>query len=148
MRGLLGCLHKSQDDCDLTECIVLPPRLIVSPVFACLLAHGDASLLLAIQKLTGSGGRQRITADSVSSSQIATSEGGGKAFQHFSKLAARMFERVTVSMAQWFTVAMLPKALLPKALLPKALLPKALLPKAVSGVRQVRGAERIVMRVV
>jgi type I restriction enzyme S subunit len=116
-----------------TEYIVLRPRGTIPPVFAYVLARTEGFRSFAIQQMTGSSGRQRVPADSLSKFQITTPEVGAELFHLFGKLVAPLFERIKVSMAQSRTLAALRDALLPKL---------------ISGELRVPDAERIVGRAV
>lgn len=116
-----------------TEYIVLRPRGIIPPVFAYLLARTDNFRSFAIQRMTGSSGRQRVPPDSLSKYRIATPDAYSKLFQQFGKLIAPFFERITGTMQHSRTLAALRDALLPKL---------------ISGELRVPDAERIIGRAV
>jgi type I restriction enzyme S subunit len=116
-----------------TEYIVLRPKAAIPPVFAYLLARTDDFRAFAIQKMTGSSGRQRVPADSLDKFIIATPDANSPLFQHFGKVVTPMFDRIKAAMAQSRTLAALRDALLPKL---------------ISGESRVPDAERIVRRAV
>jgi type I restriction enzyme S subunit len=129
--AFVGFLTDGQVGWGSTEYIVLRPRGIIPPVFAYLLARTEDFRSFAIQQITGSNGRQRVPADSLNKFHIATPDVDSELYQHFGKLVAPLFERITVSMAQSRTLAALRDALLPKL---------------ISGELRVPDAERIVGR--
>ena len=116
-----------------TEYIVLRPRGVIPPVFAYLLARTNDFRSFAIQQMTGSSGRQRVPADSLSKFRIATPDVDSELFQRFANLAVPMFSRITATMMQSRTLAALRDTLLPKL---------------ISGELRVADAERIAGRVV
>ncbi|MCZ2343905.1 MAG: restriction endonuclease subunit S [Bacteroidales bacterium] len=115
-----------------TEYIVLRPKGTIPPAFAYLLARGESFRTFAIQQMTGSSGRQRVPADSLSKYEIVAPEVESPIFQRFERIVSPMFAQITASVTQSRTLAALRDALLPKL---------------ISGELRVPDAERIVGRV-
>ena len=99
-----------------TEYIVLRPREPIPPVFAYLLARSNEFRTFAIQRMTGSSGRQRVPADSLSQFLLAAPAIDSFIFDAFGRLANTLFERVWSGMNQSRTLAAIRDALLPKLL--------------------------------
>ena len=83
--------------------------------------------------MTGSSGRQRVPADSLSKYDLITPEIDSPLFQHFGNLVSPMFERIEIAAEESRTLAGLRDALLPKLM---------------SGELRVPDSERLVGRVV
>lgn len=116
-----------------TEYIVLRPKGSIPPVFAYMLARTEDFRTFAIQQMTGSSGRQRVPADSLSKYRLPTPEFDSPLFQHFGSLVTPMFDRIKVDAEECRTLAALRDSLLPKL---------------ISGELRVPDAERIVGRAV
>ncbi|MCA9028398.1 MAG: restriction endonuclease subunit S, partial [Planctomycetaceae bacterium] len=114
-----------------TEYIVLRPREAVPPAFAYLLARSTNFRRFAIQQMTGSSGRQRVPADSLSKYQLVVPELESDLFAHFGRLVLPQLRRIREAMEQNRTIAAIRDALLPKL---------------ISGEMRVPDAERIVGR--
>ncbi|MFQ3592853.1 MAG: restriction endonuclease subunit S [Gemmataceae bacterium] len=114
-----------------TEYIVLRPRGVIPPAFAYLLARTMDFRNFAIQQMTGSSGRQRVPADSLSKYKLVTPEPDDELFAEFGNLIVPMFQSMSAAMNQSRTLAALRDALLPKL---------------ISGELRVPDAERIVGR--
>lgn len=114
-----------------TEYIVLRPKGAIPTVFAYLLARTEEFRSFAIQQMTGSSGRQRVPADSLSKYLIATPDNDSPLFTRFGELVAPMFAQITAAVRQSRTLAGLRDALLPKL---------------ISGELRVPDAERVVGR--
>jgi type I restriction enzyme S subunit len=114
-----------------TEYIVLRPQLSIPLEFAYLLARSDEFRAFAIQRMTGSSGRQRVPVDSLAKFAIACPESNSPIFQKLGDIVSPMFDRISASMKQ------------SRAL---AALRDTLLPKLISGELRVPDAERIVGR--
>lgn len=114
-----------------TEYIVLRPKGAIPPVFAYLLARTDDFRSFAIQQMTGSSGRQRVPADSLTKYHLVTPSLDSELFERFGKLVTPLFQSITANMCQTRTLAALRDALLPKL---------------ISGELRVPDAERIVGR--
>jgi type I restriction enzyme S subunit len=99
-----------------TEYIVLRPREPIPPVFAYLLARSNEFRTFAIQRMTGSSGRQRVPADSLSQFLLAAPAIDSFIFDAFGRLVNTLFERVRSGMNQSRTLAAIRDALLPKLL--------------------------------
>jgi type I restriction enzyme S subunit len=115
-----------------TEFIVLRPRGVIPPAFAYLLARTDDFRSFAIQQMTGSSGRQRVPADSLSKFGITLPALDSQLFVEFGELVNPMFESITSAEEQARTLAELRDLLLPKL---------------VSGELQITDAELIIGRV-
>jgi type I restriction enzyme S subunit len=114
-----------------TEYIVLRPKGAIPPVVAYLLARTEDFRTFAIQQMTGSSGRQRVPADSLSKYHIATPDGNSPVFDRFGRIVSLMFAHITAAVEQSRSLAALRDALLPKL---------------ISGELRVPDAERIVGR--
>lgn len=112
-----------------TEFIVLRPKPPLPALFAYCLARSDEFRQFAIQKMTGSSGRQRVPADSLSRYHLAEPE--VPVMQAFGKLVEPLFAQATAIANQSRTLAAIRDALLPKLL---------------SGEIRVKDAKRIVER--
>lgn len=84
------------------------------PPFAYLLARTTDFRSFAIQQMTGSSGRQRVPADSLSKYKLVTPEPNDSLFVQFGKMITPMFRSMTAAMNQSRTLAALRDALLPK----------------------------------
>lgn len=127
--SFVGFLANGQVGWGSTEYIVLRPKAGIPSVFAYLLACTRDFRAFAIQQMTGSSGRQRVPADSLSKYQIASPDAESELFLNFGKLVTPIFERIPSVMAQSRTLAELRDALLPKL---------------ISGDLRVNDAERII----
>jgi type I restriction enzyme S subunit len=114
-----------------TEYIVLRPKGAIPPVFAYLLARTEDFRSFAIQQMTGSSGRQRVPADSLTKYHLVTPNSDSELFEQLGRLVTPMFQRITANMHQTRALATLRDALLPKL---------------ISGEQRVPDAERIVGR--
>lgn len=114
-----------------TEYIVLRPKGAIPPVFAYLLARTEDFRSFAIQQMTGSSGRQRVPADSLTKYHLVTPNPDSELFERFGKLVTPLFQSISANMHQTRTLASLRDALLPKL---------------ISGELRVPDAERIVGR--
>lgn len=97
-----------------TEYIVLRPKAKIPPLFAYLLARTDEFRAFAIQKMTGSSGRQRVPADSLNKYFITSPEINSPLFQKFDEFVSPLLNRIKSSMMQSRTLAAIRDALLPK----------------------------------
>ncbi len=110
-----------------TEYIVLRPKPPLPAEFAYCLARGDEFRDFAIQSMTGSSGRQRVPAESLSHfSVVAAPE---PIAELFGRLVKPLFARATAATGQGRTLAALRDTLLPKL---------------ISGELPVKDAERII----
>ena len=116
-----------------TEYIVLRPHEPIPAVFAYLLARSSDFRLFAIQRMTGSSGRQRVQADSLATYQLASPALDSKIFEAFEKAVNLYFMRIHFSMRETRILKDLRDALLPKL---------------IAGDLRVPDAERIVERCV
>ncbi len=116
-----------------TEYIVLRPRGVIPTPFAYPLARTTDFRNFAIQQMTGSSGRQRVPADSLSKYKLATPELDDGLFVAFGKIILPMLQSMSATINQSRTLAALRDALLPKL---------------ISGELRVPDAERIVGRAV
>ena len=73
----------------------------IPPVFAYLLARSEDFRTFAIQQMTGSSGRQRVTIDCFDKYNITTPDINSLIFEHFRNLFSPIFDRTTESMTQW-----------------------------------------------
>ncbi len=112
-----------------TEFIVLRPKPPLPPAFAYLLARSDEFRQFAIQRMSGSSGRQRVPAENLSQYHLVQpSDDVSRAFGH---VVEPLFRRADVN-------AHAARIL--------AALRDALLPKLISGELRIPDAERIVQR--
>lgn len=116
-----------------TEYIVLRPKGAIPPVFAYLLARTEDFRSFAIQQMTGSSGRQRVPADSLTKYHLVTPNLDSELFERFGKLVTPLFQSISANMHQTRTLAALRDVLLPKL---------------ISGELRVPDAERIVGRAI
>jgi type I restriction enzyme S subunit len=116
-----------------TEYIVLKPHEPIPAVFAYLLARSPDFRSFAIQRMTGSSGRQRVPADSLATYQFASPALDSKIFEMFGKAMNPYFMRIHSSMGETRILKGLRDALLPEL---------------ISGDLRVPDAERIVERCV
>ncbi|MCR4317474.1 MAG: restriction endonuclease subunit S [Planctomycetes bacterium] len=114
-----------------TEYIVLRPKGDIPPVFAYLLARWDDFRTFSIHQMTGSSGRQRVPADSLTKFKLATPDIDSPLFTELGKLIVPLFGRIETAIEESRTLAALRDALLPKL---------------ISGELRVPDAERIVGR--
>ncbi|MCO6438134.1 MAG: restriction endonuclease subunit S [Phycisphaerae bacterium] len=97
-----------------TEFIVLRPKPPIPPVFAYCLARSEGFRQFAIQKMTGSSGRQRVPSESLSRFMLANPP--QSVFTAFGRLVEPLFTRATVNAISSRTLAAIRDALLPKLL--------------------------------
>jgi len=109
-----------------TEYIVLRPKSPLPPEFAYCLARSDGFRDFAIQSMTGTSGRQRVPAESLSHHLIASPS--KEVAQRFGALVAPLFARARKASVESRTLAALRDALLPKL---------------ISGELRVKDAERL-----
>jgi type I restriction enzyme S subunit len=114
-----------------TEYIVLRPREPVPTIFAYLLARNNEFRAFAVQQMTGSSGRQRVPADSLTQYEIVVPAVDSPVFTAFGQAVNPLFERIRSAMGQSRTLAALRDTLLPRL---------------ISGELRVPDAERIVER--
>jgi type I restriction enzyme S subunit len=114
-----------------TEYIVLRPKGLIPPVFAYLLARTEDFRSFAIQQMTGSSGRQRVPADSLTKYRLVSPNLDSELFERFGKLVTPLFQSITANMRQTRILTALRDTLLPKL---------------ISGELRVPDAERIVGR--
>jgi type I restriction enzyme, S subunit len=114
-----------------TEYIVLRPHEPIPAVFAYLLARSPDFRSFAIQRMTGSSGRQRVPADNLAAYQLTTPPIDSKIFEAFGKTVSPYFKRIHLSMRETRILKDLRDTLLPKL---------------ISGELRVPDAERIVGR--
>ncbi|MFH1968766.1 MAG: restriction endonuclease subunit S [Verrucomicrobiota bacterium] len=116
-----------------TEYIVLMPHEPIPTVFAYLLARSSDFRSFAIQRMTGSSGRQRVPADSLATYQLASPALDSNIFEAFGKAVNPYFMRIHFSMGETRILKDLRDSLLPKL---------------ISGDLRISNAERIVERCV
>lgn len=97
-----------------TEFIVLRPKPPVPAVFAYCLARNEEFRQFAIQKMTGSSGRQRVPSESLSRFMLAKPP--KEIFEAFGRLVEPLFARATANAVSSRTLAGIRDALLPKLL--------------------------------
>lgn len=114
-----------------TEFIVLRPRPSLPPVFAYCLARSDAFRQFAIQKMTGSSGRQRVPADSLS--RFFLVEPPDQLSQAFGRLVEPYIALATANANESRTLAELRNILLPRLLSGALRMVNA--PSAIGGLR-------------
>jgi type I restriction enzyme S subunit len=95
-----------------TEYIVLHPKPPLPAEFAYCLARSDEFRDFAIQSMTGSSGRQRIPADSLS--HFIMTSPSGKVSELFGKLVQPLFAGAKAATEESRTLAVLRDTLLPK----------------------------------
>jgi len=97
-----------------TEYIVLRPSGDIPPIFAYLLARTADFRNFAIQQMTGSSGRQRVPADSLTKYSIAGPEIHSPIFRAFGQLVSPLFRRISAASRQSRNLSRMRDALLPK----------------------------------
>jgi type I restriction enzyme, S subunit len=97
-----------------TEYIVLRPKGTIPPIFAYLLARWDDFRAFAIHQMTGSSGRQRVPAESLTKFKLAIPDIDSPLFAELGKLILPLFERIETASKESRTLAALRDALLPK----------------------------------
>lgn len=97
-----------------TEFIVLRPKNPIPNVFAYCLARSEEFRQFAIQKMTGSSGRQRVPSESLSRFAIVKPQ--DEVFEAFGRLVEPLFARATANAMSSRTLAAIRDALLPKLL--------------------------------
>jgi type I restriction enzyme S subunit len=95
-----------------TEYIVLRPKPPLPDEFAYCLARSEEFRDFAVQSMTGSSGRQRVPADSLS--HFVVTSPSEKAARLFGKLVQPLFARVRAATEESRTLAALRDTLLPK----------------------------------
>jgi type I restriction enzyme S subunit len=95
-----------------TEYIVLRPKLPLPTEFAYCLARSDEFRDFAIQSMTGSSGRQRVPAESLSHLLVASPP--EEVAELFAKLIKPVFARASAATEESRTIAALRDTLLPK----------------------------------
>ena len=108
-----------------TEYIVLRPLGDIPPVFAYLLARTGDFRNFAIQQMTGSSGRQRVPADSLTKYSIVGPEIHSPIFRAFGQFVSPSFRRISAAMRQSRNLARMRDTLLPKLLSGEIELPDA-----------------------
>ena len=108
-----------------TEYIVLRPHEPIPTVFAYLLARSPDFRSFAIQRMTGSSGRQRVPADSLATYQIASPALDSKIFEALKKAGNPYFMRIHFSMGETRILKDLRDALLPKLISAELRVPDA-----------------------
>lgn len=108
-----------------TEYIVLRPKGNTPPVFAYLLARTSDFRSFAIQQMTGSSGRQRVPAESLTKFCFVTPETDSPIFEAFGRLVSPMFQRISAAVRHSRTLARTRDVLLPKLLGGEIELPEA-----------------------
>jgi len=114
-----------------TEYIVLRPRKPIPTVLGYLLARSNEFRSFAIQRMTGSSGRQRVPVDSLAHYKLAAPTIDSAIYDAFGRTVKPLFERLQSAMEQSRTLSPLRDTLLPKL---------------ISGDLRVPDAERIVGR--
>jgi len=99
-----------------TEYLVLRPLGDIPPVFAYLLARTGDFRSFAIQQMTGSSGRQRVPADSLTKYSIVGPENNSPIFRAFGQFVSPLFRRISAAMRQSRNLARMRDTLLPKLL--------------------------------
>lgn len=107
-------LHEGQTGWGSTEFIVLRPKAGIPAVFAYCLARSEEFRQFAIQKMTGSSGRQRVPSESLSRFMLAKPP--EQVFRVFGRLVEPLFARATANAMSSRTLAGIRDALLPKLL--------------------------------
>ena len=97
-----------------TEYIVLRPLGDIPPVFAYLLARTSDFRNFAIQQMTGSSGRQRVPADSLTKYSIVGPDIHSPIFRAFGQLVSPLFRRISAASRQSRNLSRMRDALLPK----------------------------------
>lgn len=109
-----------------TEYIVLRPLGDIPPVFAYLLARTNNFRNFAIQQMTGSSGRQRVPAGSLTKFKIIAPENNSPIFRAFGQLVSPLFRRISATAQQSRNLAGLRDTLLPKLMSGEIQVPEAL----------------------
>ncbi len=99
-----------------TEYFVLRAREPIPAAFAYVLARSDEFRTFAIQRMTGSSGRQRVTAEGIRGYRIAAPDAKSPLFGAFGRITRPLFERARSAMGESRTLAALRDTLLPKLL--------------------------------
>lgn len=97
-----------------TEYIVLRPLGVIPPVFAYLLARTGDFRNFAIQQMTGSSGRQRVPADSLTKYSIVGPEIHSPIFGAFGQIVTPLFRRISAAARQARNLSRMRDTLLPK----------------------------------
>ncbi len=97
-----------------TEYIVLRPREPIPLVYAYLLARSNEFRTFAIQRMTGSSGRQRVPAESLIHYSIVSPSFDSVIFKKFGQLVCPLFHRIKAAMQHSRTLTALRDVLLPK----------------------------------
>lgn len=97
-----------------TEFIVLRPKAAIPAVFAYCLARSEEFRQFAIQKMTGSSGRQRVPSESLSRFMLVKPP--EEVFTAFGRMVEPLFARATANAMSSRTLAGIRDALLPKLL--------------------------------
>jgi type I restriction enzyme S subunit len=95
-----------------TEFIVLHPKPPLPPEFAYLLARSNEFREFAIQSMTGSSGRQRVPAESLSHYLIAVP--AKHLADHFGRVVRSLFLRASTAAHESRAIAALRDTLLPR----------------------------------
>jgi type I restriction enzyme S subunit len=110
---------------------VLRPRLPIPTILAYLVARSDEFRTFAIQQMTGSSGRQRVPAETLTRYHLAAPLPDSAVFTAFAGVIDPLFNRIRSAMEECRTLSGLRDALLPRL---------------ISGELRVPDAERIVAR--
>ena len=129
--AFIDFLDKDETGWGSTEYIVLRPHDPIPPVFAYLLARNNSFRSYAIQQMSGSSGRQRVTAKSISMFKVSVPNKENKIFDVFGKVVNSLFDKISNNMQQIRTLTEIRDTLLPKL---------------ISGELRVPDAERIASR--
>ncbi len=97
-----------------TEYIVLRPLGEIPPIFAYLLARTTEFRNFAIQQMSGSSGRQRVAADSLTKYQIVGPEVDSPVFRAFGQVVTPFFQRISSTSRQSRNLSKMRDTLLPK----------------------------------
>jgi type I restriction enzyme S subunit len=108
-----------------TEYIVLRPREPIPSVFGYLLARSNEFRTFAIQRMTGSSGRQRVPPDSLSHYRLAAPATDSSVFKAFGQIVNPLFERVQSAMEQSRMLSTIRDILLPRLISGELAIPDA-----------------------
>ncbi len=110
--ALVDFLHEGESGWGSTEYIVLRPLDPCPPEFGYCLARSDEFRTYAIQRMTGSSGRQRVPADAIAAFELAIAP--AKVYESFGRLVRPIFMRARHGMEESRTLTGLRDSLLPK----------------------------------
>ncbi len=123
--AFIDFLNKNETGWGSTEYLVLRPHDPIPPVFAYLLARNNSFRSYAIQQMSGSSGRQRVQAQSISMFKVCVPNKEHKIFDVFGKAVDSLFDKISNNMQQIRTLADIRDTLLPQLVSGKLRVPDA-----------------------